>query len=74
MSNETIDFPRAPATYNERDQKSLRRLLKEALDRCYKRGENLEMDRNASVIMTAPNGTRYKMTVSNAGATVWTAI
>lgn len=35
--------------------------------RTYKRGENIEVGQN-SIILTAPNGTRYKLVVSNAGA------
>lgn len=40
----------------------------EAADRMnFKRNENVEIGVN-SLILTAPNGTRYKLVVSNAGA------
>jgi hypothetical protein len=39
----------------------------EAADRAnYKRGQDIDVGEN-SIILTAPNGTRYKLVVSNAG-------
>lgn len=64
----------APPAYNQRDEQTVRSDLERELDRCYKQRENIDIDPNASIIMTSPNGTRYKLTVSNAGASVWTAI
>lgn len=53
-------------TNDEQMRQNLRAI--EAADRMnYKRGQDIELGTN-SIILTAPNGIRYKLVVSNAGA------
>jgi hypothetical protein len=59
--------PRPPDTYSPRDQALLREEIRRADADNFKRGRDLEIA-GGRVILTSPNGTRYALTVSNAGA------
>lgn len=66
----------APATYSERDQNDLR----QTLDREDKRNRKLDTDVEVGgtagpfLILRSPNGNRWKIAVSNAGALSATAL
>lgn len=60
-------LPRPPERYDPRDQAELRVQLERADDASHKRGQDVEIGA-ARLILRAPNGTRYSITVSNAGA------
>lgn len=69
-----MKLARAPGQYIAREQQEMRSEIEREDDLNYKKRQNIDMDPATGLIMTSPDGTRYKMTVSNAGATVWTAI
>ena len=66
-----LQLPNAPAQYDQRDQAIMRRALIDA-DR-----ENAKQDREANLVrpvLTAPNGTRWLLTVDNTGTLGTTAL
>lgn len=58
--------------------KSLLTVLVPTLNKCQKTDEEFEPPHALGVasrlVLASPNGTRYALTVSDAGATVWTAL
>ena len=61
-------LPSAPATYDQADQADVRGEVLQA--------DGLNIKRNGAeqyLLLQAPNGTVYKLSVSNAGAAVFTA-
>lgn len=64
----------APAQYDRTEQQQTRDELDRRDAANYKKRQDIDMDPATVLIMTSPNGTRYAMSVSNAGATVWTAL
>ena len=67
-------LPAAPLTYSQNDQQVMRNELERRDDETHKRGKHLDIRVGTYVIMTSPDGTRYSVTVSNAGALVVTAL
>lgn len=57
---------RAPQTYSRDDQDRLRTDLEREDQGNLKRGRDIEMG-DGRVIITSPNGSRFALTVSNAG-------
>lgn len=53
--------------YSRDDQQEIRRQIELADKQNLKRDRDIEL-REARIILTSPNGTRYAITVSNAGA------
>jgi hypothetical protein len=53
-------------SYSVDDQREMRRQIELADQENHKRNRDLEIGKGR-VILTAPNGTRYALTVSNAG-------
>lgn len=68
-----MNLASAPEAYSKADQAALRDEINRADRLNVKRGQDIEMG-NARLIFTSPNGTRYGLSVSNAGASVWTAV
>lgn len=62
-----MKLPPAPNSYSRPDQADVRRQLELAEQQNHKRNRDLEIGA-ARLILTSPNGTRYSITVSNAGA------
>jgi hypothetical protein len=62
-----------PLAYNEQFQQRHASELERELSRCHKKNENIELGATA-IIMTSPNGTRYKLTVDNSGVLGTTAL
>lgn len=62
-----MKLPVAPAAYDRLDQTRTRSALEQADARSRKHGENIELV-NDFLILRSPNGTRYKLTVSDLGA------
>lgn len=69
-----MDIPRPPSAYDEHDQAQLRQLIEEADGENLKRdtdlefsGDNAITDRPRLVILSA-DGTRWRITIDNAGA------
>lgn len=68
-----MNLPNPPASYDTQDQGLTRRRLQEADQRNHKRNQDIEVGA-ARVILTSPNGARWALTVSNAGALSATAL
>lgn len=66
-------LPRAPAEYSPRDQNDLRATLEREDQQNVKRGTDIEIG-DASLILTSPDGNRWAVVVSNAGALSATAL
>lgn len=60
-------LPKSPAAYNQADQDRLREALRRADGESVKRGRDVEVG-GARLILTAPNGSRWAVSVSNSGA------
>lgn len=64
-----MSLSRPPETYNVEDQAQMRATL-DAMDRAnIKKGVPI-----TGLIFKAPNGSKWELSVSNAGGTVWTAL
>lgn len=64
----------APAQYDQRFMQQLLNDLQTLQRTSYQKRTNIDLDPDTYIIMTSPNGTRYSITVSNAGALVVTAL
>ena len=62
-----MKLPRPTLRYDERDQTDLRAKLEQTDDENVKRNRDIEIGA-ARIILRSPDGTRYALTVSNAGA------
>ena len=62
-----MSAPRPPSTYDARWAAELKRTLDQLEQQAHKKGQDIE-PAGGRIILTAPNGTRYVLTVSNAGA------
>lgn len=60
-------LPTAPPNYSAGEEAQNRASIQRELDRKIERGVDIEMG-EARVILTSPNGTRYALSVSDAGA------
>jgi hypothetical protein len=66
-------FARPKPQYDPNDEAKFRDALATAMQKMFQRGESIEMWPGTSVFMRSPNGARWQITVSNAGAIVVTA-
>lgn len=62
-----MKLPSPPGAYSRLDQQEVRRQAELADQQNHKRNRDIEVGQ-ARLILTSPNGTRYEVTVSNAGA------
>lgn len=62
-----MKLPRPPIRYDERFQQQQQAALERELQRCHKRNEDMEMGRTR-LILSSPNGSRFALSVDNAGA------
>ena len=67
-----MKLPRSSDKYDPRDQDATRALLEREDLINFKRNQDVEI--RTRLILASPNGTRYQVTVSNAGAIVVTAL
>lgn len=65
-------LPTAPAQYSAEDQRRLRGEIDRQDKQNLKRGRDIELA-SERLIIRSPNGTRYALTVSNAGVLSATA-
>ena len=61
-----MNLPKPPPRYDAEEEAQMRAVLMREDARNLKTGKNIDL-RNAKLILTAPNGTRYQVTVSNSG-------
>lgn len=66
-----MKLPTPRPQYDLTDQANVRRLLEQADQQNLKRGQDIEGSR---VILRSPSGTRYQITVSDAGTLSATAL
>lgn len=69
----TMVLPQPPGSYSPRIEAERNRQIEQANRANHKRGQDVEIG-EARLILTSPNGTRYSVTVDNAGALSATAI
>ena len=68
-----MKLPRPAPAYDIRDQAEHRSATERAIDATHKRGEDVEVS-PGRLIIKSPNGNRWSITVSNAGAVSATAL
>lgn len=68
-----MSAPQPPRTYDVRWASEMKRTLDQVERESHKKLQDLEMG-PARLILTSPNGTRYSITVSNAGALTATPV
>jgi hypothetical protein len=68
-----MKLPRPPVRYDPRFEESKSAEIEREMKRSHKKNENIELGATV-IIMTSPNGTRYKLTVDNAGVLGTTAL
>jgi hypothetical protein len=61
-----MKLPLVPTGYSTADQREVRRWMELENNRNHKRGSDVEIG-VGRLILTSPNGTRYSVTVSDAG-------
>ena len=64
----------APAAYDQRFMQQLLNDLQTLQRNSYQKTTHIDLNPDTYIIMTSPNGTRYSLTVSDAGAVVVTAL
>ena len=57
----------APNAYDGRDQREAREAIEREFDRCLKFGVDNIIPNATRIVLTSPNGTKYALSVSNAG-------
>lgn len=62
-----MSAPRPPSNYDARWASELKRTIDQLEQQAHKKGQDVDLG-GGRVILVAPNGTRYALTVSNAGA------
>lgn len=60
-------LPRATEAYSRRTEEARNRVIEKADEQNHKRNRDVEIG-NGRLILTSPNGARWSITVSNAGA------
>ena len=68
-----MSLPTPPDSYSKDDQAQTRAQIDRELAKTLKKGNDIYIA-GARLIFTAPNGNLWALSVSNAGATVWTAL
>lgn len=64
----------APAKYDQAFMQQLLNELNAALDARYVKRQHIVLDPNTYISFASPNGSRWSLTVSDAGAAVLTAL
>tara|TARA_R110000868_G_scaffold166730_1_gene400824 strand:- start:82 stop:285 length:204 start_codon:yes stop_codon:yes gene_type:complete len=67
-----MKLPNSTAQYDQLDQNMMRNIIERDDLQNFKRNQDVEI--RTRLILASPNGTRYQITVSNAGALVVTAL
>lgn len=67
-----MKLPKSAARYDPLDQDMTRNIIERDDLQNFKRNQDVEI--RTRLILASPNGTRYQITVSNAGALVVTAL
>lgn len=62
----------APGSYDPADQAKVRKAIADADTQNFKKGQDVQLLRGERLILASPNGSRWLVGVSNAGAIVVT--
>lgn len=68
-----MNLPFVPATYSARAEQERNRVIRQADQQNHKRNRDVEIG-NGRLILTAPDGGRWSVTVDNAGNLTTTSI
>lgn len=68
-----MNAPRPPDRYDPAYQTEINRLLGDLAGKAFVRGERVDVGA-AGIVLTAPNGSRWLLTVDNSGALGTTAL
>ena len=66
-------LPTVPESYDAETERERNRIVIAADERNFKRGRDVSLDSERFILASA-NGRRWQLTVSDAGATVWTVL
>jgi hypothetical protein len=69
-----MSLPRPAERYDQRWAAENNRQLEQKLAMTHRKGADVELGQDERLILRSPNGTRWSITVSNAGAITATAI
>jgi len=69
-----MKLPRPRPTYDSQDEAQTRALIEQADGKTLKQGQTIDLPLNAAIVMTSPNGTRYRLDISDSGVASWTAV
>lgn len=69
-----VKLPLPPARYEQGQMRETLRQVEQALSKAHSREGDIEVGDQRAVILTSPNGTRYRLSVSDAGALVVSAV
>ncbi|HYE42675.1 MAG TPA: hypothetical protein VEA15_04710 [Caulobacteraceae bacterium] len=70
----SLTLPRAPRAYDAGDQQTLRGLVEAADRRTLKHGRDLDPGPRAALILTSPDGARWRVTVGDDGVLATAAV
>lgn len=70
----SVNLPSALSEYSQSDESHFRGLLQQLLNVMRSAREDVELTSNQRVIIRSPNGTRWALTVSDAGVVGATAL
>jgi hypothetical protein len=63
-----MNLPAPGAAYDQADEAAARRAMGQADKQNYKRGQDIELQPGQRLILRAPDGSRWRITVTPAGA------
>lgn len=66
-------LPQAPKAYNAEEEANFREAVQRMVEDCFARQQSVEMAPGAYIYARSPDGERWQISVSNAGAIVVTA-
>lgn len=67
-------LPTPPQAYDANNEAQTRRIIEQRYAGTRKLGQDVELAPTERLIMTSPDGTRWAVTINNAGALVSTAL
>lgn len=70
----SANIPSAPPAYSQADESRARAIIQQALNDARGKNEDVELTSSQRVIIRSPNGARWALSVSNAGAVSATAL
>lgn len=69
-----VTLPNAPDRYDQTNEARTRAAIAQAIAQCVRSGQNIVLPNSVSLILTAPNGSQWALSVSNTGVLTTTAV